>query len=302
MDQLQAMRVFVSVAELRSFSGAARALHMSRPAISRAIAVLEDHLGVSLLVRTTRRVVLSQVGQSYLEDCHRILEALQEADASASGSDAVPSGQLRVTAPVMFGRLHVMPVVHRFLQQQAKVEVQLVLLNRIVNLVEEGMDVGVRIGHLRDSAQMAVRVGEVKRLVVCSPGYREAHGEPRGPEALSEHALVSRTHYMERPEWLFSLQGKGDARVSIRARLSTNDVQSAIDAALSGFGLTQALSYQVSQYLQRGALVRVLSDWEPQPLPVHLVYPASKRLPARTRAFLDHAAKELRAQATHWMP
>lgn len=292
MDQLHAMRVFVAVAEHLSFAGAARALHMSRPAVTRAVAALEDSLGVELLTRTTRQVTLSQVGARYLEDCRRILEAVAEADDDASGSTATPRGQLTLTAPVMFGRLHVAPVVHAFLAAAPEVNVRLLLLDRVVNLVEEGIDVGVRIGHLEDSTLVAVRIGEVTPLILASPGYLAVRGEPCAPEALAEHTLIAHLNHLRRLEW--RLGGPQPRSVPVAPRLVLNDVHAAVMMASAGLGLIRAFSYQVAAELEAGTLVRVLQPWEPAPVPVHLIHPGGRRVPARTRAFLDHAAEALR--------
>lgn len=296
MDQLHTMRVFVAVAEHLSFAAAARALHMSRPAVTRAIAALEDRLGATLLVRTTRTVALSQVGARYMKDCKRILEAAAEADAAVSGSYTEPSGLLTLTAPVMFGQMHVMPVVRAFLDAEPRVCVRALLLDRVVRLVDEGMDVAVRIGHLRDTQQMAVKVGTVTLVVVGAPSYVRKHGAPPNPEALDEHALITHTGALHKPTWRFG-EGDGQVAVPIASRVMVNQAQAALELAIDGFGLARALSYQAGPALADGRLLRLLTDWEPPPLPVHLVYPAGARLPARTRAFLDFATSALRARA-----
>ncbi len=299
MDQHHTMRVFVAVAEHLSFAQAARALHMSRPAVTRAIASLEDKLGVELLVRTTRTVVLSQVGARYLEDCRRILEAVTEANAAASGSYTTPRGRLSITAPVMFGRLHVMPVIYDFLQEQPDVSVYALLLDRVVSLVNEGLDLGIRIGHLGDSTQMAIRVGEVHQIIIASPTYLAEHGTPHHPEQLKDHPLIAHTGTSRGLQWSF--QGPTRIKIPVTPRLVTNDIQSTVDMVEKHLGLTRVLSYQAGAGLARGRLTRILNDWEPEPVPVHLVYPGGRRIPARTRAFLDHATQALRARAdTGW--
>lgn len=278
------MAVFSRVAELQSFAGAARALNMSRPAVSRAIAFLEDQVGAELLARTTRSVALSQVGAAYLEDCRRILEAVAEAEAAAAGRFSTPSGRLVLTAPVQFGRLHVLPVLHAFLREHAEVSAHLMLVDRLVRLVDEGVDVGVRIGELDDSAMRAIRVGEVVPWVVASPDYLARRGVPRTPDELVQHDIVSQTHLMRLRDWTF-----GPRRVDVEPRVLCNDIQAVLDLVAAGSGLARVLSYQAVPGLRSGALTRVLTEHEPAPIPVHLIHPGGRRVPARTRAFLDFA-------------
>ena len=280
------MAVFVAVAEELSFSAAARRLRMSRPAVTRAVGALEDAVGVQLLVRTTRKVMLSQVGERYLEDCRRILEAVTEAGDAARGSHSEPVGLLTITAPLVFGRLHVAPVMGSFLEAWPALSARLLLLDRVVNLVEEGIDVAIRIGDMPDSAQQAVRVGEVRHTLVGSPDYLARHGPPPDPGALRDHVLVS---HSARRQWRFV----GGA-ASLAPRATVNDAQTAVDMATAGFGLTQVLSYQCASAVSAGALVRLLPEHELPPIPVRIVWSAGRRVPARTRAFIDHAAEALR--------
>ncbi len=295
MDRFHAMNVFVAVAEHASFAKAARELHMSRPSVTRAIAALEDSVGAELLVRTTRTVALSQAGERYLNDCRRILEAVAEADASASGSYTTPKGRLVITAPVMFGRLHVAPVIHSFLQREPEVHAHALFLDRVVNLVEEGFDIGVRIGHLEDSALRATRVGEVTPWIVASPSYLDTHGEPKTPRELTSHTLLTYNGFSNRLHWQFG--GAKPIKISVTPRLLINDTHTTISLVEEGLGLARVLSYQAGAGIANGSLVRVLTPWEPKPVPVHLIYPGGRRTPARTRAFLTHATEALRARA-----
>jgi DNA-binding transcriptional LysR family regulator len=288
MDRLEAMAIFVAVAERRSFSAAADARGLSRPSVSRAVASLEDAVGAQLLIRTTRRVSLSRVGERYLDDCRRILEAVAEADDSARGASVDPSGLLVLTAPVLFGRLHALPMLQRFLTAYPEVRARVLLLDRVTDLIEEGIDVAIRIGALPDSSQRAIRVGEVSRVCVVAPGYLARSGPLASLDDLPDHILVSHSH---RPHW--RLRG---GKHPVEARIRVNDAQAAVDLAVRGFGITQVLSYQSGPAVARGELVRVLTGHEPEPLPVHLVTPPG-RTTARTRAFLDHAAVALREVA-----
>lgn len=289
MDRLKAMGVFVAVADALSFSEAASALRMTRPSVTRAITALEDEVGAQLLIRTTRRVSLSQAGERYLQDCRRILEAVHEAEEAARGVHAAPTGLLTVTAPVLFGRLHVLPVVRSLLSAHPGLQAHVLLLDRVARLVEEGIDAAVRIGNLPDSSDRAVRVGEVTPVVVGAPGYLGQHGTPSDPAELAAHTLIAHT---ARRRWRFQ-----EGSREVHPRLQVNDAQAAVEAAAAGFGLTQVLSYQCGGEVASGALVRLLPEHEPEPLPVHLVVPASRRLPARARIFVDHAAERLRARA-----
>lgn len=289
MDQLEAMRVFIGVAEHLSFSAAAKQRGMSRPSVSRTISALEDTLGAQLLVRTTRTVSLTQIGARYLDDCRRIVEAVTEAQDAARGSHATPTGRLSITAPVLFGRLHMMPVVQSFLDVHPAVEASVQLLDRVINLVDEGLDVALRIGTLPDSGLHAVRVGQVTRVVVGAPSYLAEHGVPQSVADLAMQSVV--VHTAQR-WWRFR-----DGQQSVQPRVVVNDAQAAIELVERGFGLTQVLSYQTGTSVARGTLTRVLIDDEADALPVHLVFAGARRVPARTRAFIDHATVALRALA-----
>ncbi|KQQ12777.1 LysR family transcriptional regulator [Methylobacterium sp. Leaf122] len=293
MDRLQGMRVFVRVAESGGFAGAARALSMSPAAVTRAVAALEAVIGARLFIRTTRSVKLTEAGGRYLEDCRRILAEIAEAEATAAGSTATPTGVLTLTAPVQFGRLYVLPVVTDYLARHPAVAVRALFLDRIVNLIEEGIDVGVRIGHLADSGLTATRVGSVRRVVCAAPSYLERHGVPETPRDLRDHAVIGASNPGTLPEWRFGPEGR--STVSVHARLVCNTVDAALAAALDGWGIARLLSYQVASAVAEGRLRILLTDDEEAPVPIHVVSPEGRRAPAKTRAFVDLAAARLRA-------
>jgi DNA-binding transcriptional LysR family regulator len=293
MDRLQGMRVFVRVAESGGFAGAARALSMSPAAVTRAVAALEALIGARLFIRTTRSVKLTEAGGRYLEDCRRLLAEIAEAEATAAGSTATPTGVLTLTAPVQFGRLYVLPVVTDYLARHPAVAVRALFLDRIVNLIEEGIDVGVRIGHLADSGLTATRVGSVRRVVCAAPSYLERHGVPETPRDLRDHAVIGASNPGTLPEWRFGPEGR--TTVGVHARLVCNTVDAALAAALDGWGIARLLSYQVASAVAEGRLRILLSEDEEAPVPIHVVSPEGRRAPAKTRAFVDLAAARLRA-------
>ncbi|QFU00530.1 HTH-type transcriptional regulator DmlR [Halomonas sp. THAF5a] len=292
MDRLQALSVFVAVAEAQSFAEAARATGLSAPSATRAINSLETALGARLFTRSTRRVRLTEVGQAYLEEVREILAHLQAADDAASGAANTPVGQLRITCPQEFGRLHVTPLVAEFLDRHPQVSAEVLMLDRIVNLVEEGLDIAVRIGHLPSSELTAVRVGRVRRVLCGSPDYFATWGRPQTPEDLAAHRVVSLASLSPTGEWRFGPEGAQAVRV--HPRLCVSSVAAAIDIARQGWGLCRVLSYQVGPDLEAGRLETVLEDHEPAPLPVHFVHVEGRRAAAKVRAFLDFAAPRLR--------
>lgn len=291
MDKLHAMHVFVCVAEHASFSKAATQLNMSPPAVTRVIAALEQSLKVSLLHRTTRSVRLTESGARYLQDCKRLLSELDAVEAALSGLYTSPQGMLTITAPVMFGSLHVAPMLLDFLARYPEVHGRLLLLDRIVHLIEEGVDVAIRIGHLPDSTLRAVRVGYVRRVLCASPGYLEAHGAPKRVEELSQHRLITSGNAWLNPYWRF---GREEAvQLPIKPALICNMVQVAIEAAAQGWGITRALSYQLHTQLHDGSLQVILSEHEPAPLPVYIIYVDGHGPNAAVRAFIDLAREQL---------
>lgn len=293
MSRFHAMHVFVAVAEVGSFAAAARRLNISPPAATRAIALLEDAIGARLLVRTTRSVKLTESGARYLGDCRRILADIAEAEAAASGSYLHPQGNLKVTASVLFGQEFMVPILTDFLDAHPDVSIEALFVDRVTHIVEEGIDVAVRIGHLPDSSLSAIRVGSVRRVVCGSPHYFARHGMPREPDDLSNHNIIASSGTWSSPEWKFGKDGALAVRVTPRLSCSTFDA--VIQATIQGWGLARPLSYQIGRDVRDGRLMTVLQDFEQPPLPIHIVHPDGHRAPAKVRAFIDYAVERLRA-------
>lgn len=293
MDRFHLMAVYVAVAEEESFAGGARRLGMSPPAVTRAIAALEKRLGVSLLTRTTRFVRATDAGQRYLEHARRILAETDEADEAVAGVNSAPRGQLAVTAPVLFGRMFVMPSIVDYLRHFPDMAISAVFLDRVMNLLEEGMDVGVRIGELPDSSMRAVTVGHVRRVVCAAPDYLRKHGVPRTPSELSKHTVIAASPVSPSVDWKFA-DGKKTTSVKLTPRLAVTNNESAIVAAAQGFGLTRLLSYQVAAFLASGQLKAVLGDYEPPRLPIHVLHIEGRQASAKVRTFVDMLVERLR--------
>lgn len=294
MDRLQAMATFVAVVDGGSFASAARTLNLSPPVVTRAVAELEERLQLRLLTRTTRVVRVTEAGARYAEDCRRILAEIEEAESAAAGAHGAPRGTLTITAPVLFGQMYVTPVLVRYLQTYPEVDAQCLFLDRVVNLMEEGVDVAVRIAELPDSSLQAIRVGRVRRVLVAAPGYLEAHGVPGRPEDLAQHVIVSAAGLGAQPEWRFRIDGRAHAqRIAPRMRTTTND--SAISAALAGLGIARLLSYQAAPHVAAGTLVPLLEAYEAAPLPIHVVHHEGRRATQKVRNFVDMAVESLRA-------
>lgn len=293
VDRWQAMKIFVEVAEAGSFASAARSLNTSPPSVTRAVAYLEEVTGARLFVRTTRSVMLTEAGRRYFEDCRRILSEISEAEASAGGTYSKPVGVLAVTAPVLFGQVYVLPILTEFLRSYESVEVRALFVDRIVNVIDEAIDVAVRIGHLPDSGMTGIRVGSVRRVVCGAPSYFERRGMPDKPADLSRHSIIGSTSSWPSLEWRFANDQKTSVTVNPRLFCNTNDA--AISAAIEGWGLARPLSYQVASALIDGRLQTVLSDYEEDPLPIHVVHPGGRQASAKTRAFVDLAVERLRA-------
>ncbi|UGQ45537.1 LysR family transcriptional regulator [Massilia endophytica] len=293
MDRFYLMSVFVAVAEEGGFAAGARRLGMSPPAVTRAIAALEEKLGVRLLERTTRHVRLTEAGQRYLEDTRRIIAAADEADEAAAGINAAPRGLLAVTAPVLFGRMYVMPGIVDYLQRYPGTEVSAVFVDRVTNLIEEGLDVGVRIGELPDSSLRALRVGQVRRMICAAPAYIAANGQPASPSELERHTLIVNTGASVQPEWRF-IEKNGVNAYRVHPRLTVSSIDAAIEATRRGLGLTRLLSYQAAPWLASGDLVPVLTEFELPAVPVNIVHRDGRRGSARVRAFIDLLAERLR--------
>ncbi len=294
LDRLHLLNVFVAVAEEEGFAAGARRLRLSPPAVTRAVAALEERLGVKLLDRTTRHVRATDAGLRYLEDARRILTELDAADEAAAGLTAAPRGHLVVTAPVLFGRIHVMPGIVAYLERHPDTTVDAVFLDRVVNLLEEGIDVGVRIGALADSSMRAVRVGQVRPVCCAAPAYLEAHGEPSVPQDLAGHVIIETRAGSAAPGWRFGSNG-GARTLRLRPRLTVTSNDAAVAAAVRGFGITRLLSYQVAGPIADGALRAVLEGHEPPPAPVHIVHREGRFASAKVRAFVDLMVERLRA-------
>ncbi len=298
MDRLHLMTVFVAVAEEQGFAAAARRLAMSPPAVTRAISALEERLAVKLLNRTTRFVRATEAGLRYLEDARKILHDVDVADEAAAGINAEPQGHLTVTAPVMFGQLHVIPGVVDYLNQFPKTQVNTVFLDRVVNLLEEGIDVGVRIGELPDSSMRALKVGQVRTILVASPEYINRKGIPNHPEELRKHDIIASNSSSLVSNWQFRSNDNTkqlNQAVRLNARLNVNSNLSAIEAAIQGFGITRILSYQASKQLQSGQLKILLENFEPEPLPINIVHREGRLATTKVRAFIDLMADKLRS-------
>ena len=292
MDRLQSLEVFIAVAEAESFAGGARAMGLSAPSATRGVNALEERLGARLFTRTTRRVRLTEVGRAYLEDARHILGQLQAADDAAAGASTNPVGQLRLTCSNEFGRIYVAPILTEFLDTFPDVTADVLMVDRIVNMVEEGFDVAVRIGPLASSGMSAVKVGQVRRLVCGSPAYFDRCGIPQTPADLRSHQIVSAAPVSPVAEWRFGDDMQDIVRVKPRLRVSS--VAAGIAVARQGWGLVRALSYQVGPDLDNGTLVSILDQHEPEPLPIHLVHVDGRRVPAKVRAFIELAKLRLR--------
>lgn len=293
MDRLQEMEVFVAVAEAGSFAGAGARMRISPPAVTRAIASLEERLGGRLLNRTTRSLSLTEAGARFLESARRLLADVEEAEKAAVGETAVPHGHLTITASVTFGRSALAPVVAAYLNAYPRVTASVVLLDRVVNLVEEGFDVAVRIAPMPDSGLMARRIGEIRRVLVASPDYLARHGEPKTPAELKQHAFIAFTPLLPNREWRYT-DARGTNSVTVAPRFEINDAVAAIGACQAGDGITIALSYMVAEAVRAGRLVTVLDAVTPPPVPVHLVHAQSRLVAPKIRAFVDFATPLLR--------
>jgi DNA-binding transcriptional LysR family regulator len=288
VDRFDAIEAFVEVSDCNGFAPAARKLGLSTSSITRHVAALEERLGVRLLNRTTRAVSLTDAGLRFLERSRRILADLAEAEQMAESERGEPMGRLVVSAPQVFGRLHVAPLICEFMARHPKITAELMLSDRMANLVEEGIDVAIRIGHLTDSSDIARKVGAVRRVLVASPDYLASAGVPRAPEALRDHRLISFTALTSADHWRFWTDGVPQD-VSVRPSYVTNSADAAIWHATQKGGLTMALSYQVVEHLRDGLLTLVMADNEPSPYPVQIIYPCSRLLSLKVRAFVEIA-------------
>lgn len=297
VDRLLLMTVFVAVAEEEGFAGAARRLNMSPPAVTRAIATLEQHLGIKLLNRTTRYVRVTEAGQRYLEDAKRVIAAADEADESVVGLNAEPRGHIVVTASVLFGRLYVMSGIVDYMKRYTQMEVSALFVDRVVNMLEEGVDVAIRIGELPDSSYRAIRVGSVRRVMCAAPNYLEQYGIPKSPEELAQHQIILARGLNPSPEIRF-VKNDAPLTVKVKPRLMVSDNDSAIEAAVEGLGITRLLSYQIAPQLAEGSLKIILSEFETKAVPVHIVHNEGRYTSAKIRTFVDLMAERLRADTS----
>jgi DNA-binding transcriptional LysR family regulator len=296
MDKLRAMEIFVRIVESGSLTAAAGLRDTSLTSVVRSLATLEARLGTRLLNRTTRRIALTDEGREYFERCRRVLAEVEEAESALSARQAQPAGKLTITAPVMFGRLHVGPVLTDFLAAHPAVHAELMLFDRVVDLLDEGMDAAIRIGHLRDSSLVALALGTTRRIICASPEYLRGAGTPQRPADLAGHRCLQFLGVARGAEWEFADGGaeRKAIRVPIKGALVTNQIDVALDACVKGLGCGAFLDYQVRDALAAGTLHRVLQAYEPEPIPVHMVYPHSRLLSSRVRSFVDWVVPRLR--------
>lgn len=300
MDRFEAMAIFVEVVDCGSMSAAARKLAMPVPTLSRKLSDLEDHLGTKLLTRSTRRLDLTDAGTAYLDACRRILDHVGEAEREVSGEYLAPRGELVLTAPLAFGRRHVMPVVSEFLAQHPEINVRLGLSDYRIDLVSEHVDLAVRIGPPRDSSLVAARIGAIRWAVIASPDFLAAHGTPRTPEDLARLPCIGVDFNNLDTLWRFRKPGQDeDYRIPITSRLAVTTAEGAIEAVLAGVGISQVLRYQTAPHLEEGRLRTVLDDLEATPMTLAVMYTGGGRMPLKTRSFLDFAVPRLRARMSN---
>lgn len=293
MDKLHLMTVFAGVAEEESFAGGARRLTISPPAVTRCIATLEARLGVKLLDKTTRYVRVTEAGQRYLEDARRIIAEVEEADDAVVGINAEPKGHLTITAPVLFGSIYVTPVIVEYLERYPEMKITALFLDRVVNLIEEGVDVGIRIGALPDSSMKAMKVGSVRPVLCAAPSYIKKNGLPKHPKELLQHNTIASSIVSPSVEWKFQ---ENNAPLSIRTkpRLIVTTFDAAIEAARCGFGIVRQMSYQISRHLDSGDLKVILHKYELPPIPIHVIHREDRHKSARVRTFVDMMSERLR--------
>ena len=294
MDRLDAMGVLLSVVEHGSLSAASRALHSPLPTVSRKISELESLLGVRLFTRTSRRMLLTEAGESYVVAAREILGRVEEAERRATGEYVAPKGDLTMTAPIVFGRLHVLPVVTDFLKAFPDININLIMSDRPISLADGHIDVALRISRLSDSSLIAIRLGSTRTTVYANPDYLKRHSYPSHPDELKHHDCVAFEGVLSTRFWTFH-DGAKDIAVPIRTRLSVNTAEAAVDAAASGLGMTRVMAYQAKRAVDAGLLVPLLKDFEREASPVHLVHLSDGLMPLKLRTFLDFATPRLRA-------
>jgi DNA-binding transcriptional LysR family regulator len=295
MDRLEAMSVIVAVTETGSFSAASRRLRTPIATISRKVSELETRLNTELFQRSSRQMTLTGAGRSYVESCKCILEQVEHAEREVSGEYRAPKGDLAVTAPFGLGHMHLLPVALEFLDAFPDVALRLMLTDRVVDPVKEDIDVSIRIGTLPESSMMATRVGSIRMVLCASPSYLAVHGTPAKPGDLAKHPCITVDDVATPTAWQFG-NGRQTMLVPIRSRLCLNTSEAAIQAGIAGAGLTRVMSYKMESARRSGELVIVLEAFEPEPLPVHIVYAPRKLVPVKLRAFLDWITPRLRAQ------
>lgn len=295
MDRLESMSTFVTAVEAGSLSAAARQLGIPLTTVSRNVSELEAHLKTRLLNRSSRKLTLTDAGRSYVTACKQVLEYVSEAERGAAGEYSAPKGNLNITAPIVFGRTHIVPIVAEFLRAYPDIDIRMILADGVANLLEERVDLAVRIASLPDSSLVATRVGSIRRVVCGSPAYFAERGIPAKPVDLGRHDCITRDGQSFDNSWTFGPE-KSSIAIPIHARLIVNTAEAAIDAAIAGAGITRVLSYQVIDAIRAGTLVMVLEEFEPEPMPVSLVYAAQGLLPLKLRAFIDFAVPRLKAK------
>jgi DNA-binding transcriptional LysR family regulator len=295
MDRLEAMSVIVAVTETGSFSAASRRLRTPVATVSRKVAELEARLQAQLFQRSSRQMMLTDAGRSYIEACKRIIEQVDDAERAVSGEYRIPKGDLAVTAPWGLGHMHLVPIVVEFLDAYPEIALRLVLTDRVVNTVEENIDVSIRIGALPDSSMIASRIGSVRMVLCAAPGYLAARGLPKEPADLRDHDCISVDSSAAQRAWKFA-KGNREIAAPIRSRLTVNDSEAAIDAAIAGAGIARVMSYKMEAARRAGTLVVMLEDFELQPLPLHIVYAERKPVPLKLRAFLNWVTPRLKAR------
>ena len=293
MDRLESMAAFLAAVEAGSLSGASRALGVPLATLSRRVSDRETHLHTRLLTRTSRRLTLTDAGQSYLASCKKILEDINEAERAATGEYSAPRGELTVAAPMVFGRLHALPIVTEFLRAYPDIDIRLQLSDRVANLADDHIDAALRIGELPDSSLIAARIGAIRRVVCASPAYFSARGRPLRPGDLNAYDCVTFEALTQAASWTFTV-GKSTLAVAVHSRLAVTTAEAAVDAAVASLGITRVLCYQAASALRAGALSLALEDFEPPPSPVSIVYAAQPRMPVKLRAFLDFTVPRLK--------
>ncbi|RUL78942.1 LysR substrate-binding domain-containing protein [Dyella choica] len=301
MDRLEAMRILLTAVDTGSLSAASRQLRIPLATVSRRVAELEEHLRVRLVLRGTRKLTLTETGRDYVASCRRILEDLVEAERTAAGEYRQPQGELVISAPQAIGRYHVVPVLVEFLQAYPKIHARIQLSDRVVNLLEEHVDVAVRLGELPDSDIIATRIALIGRVLCASPAYLASHGAPKEPNDLVAHECITYEGYTAADRWEFRF-GRTHQLVQVSSRLIVNSAEAAVVAAVAGAGIARVLSHQVAEALKSGALVQLLQAFEPAPMPASLVYPNQPHAPLKLRAFLDFATPRLRQRLGYENP